>query len=249
MTTGTVERSNVAANPVTLAAEQVDFWDEQGYLVVPDVFGDEALDAMAEAALPLADENFSVILNIHREAPLFLAVMKDPVLSAMLKAIQRSRQWGLNSQYLFKKPGSKYGKQSWNPHQDNSYPQCDKNASLTMHIFIDPSEKINGGLQYWPGSHREDILEFEDVVSWKEEAGKDGVTRPGQTCVIPEKYKPLDIEATRGAVCFQHGHLIHSSYPNESPTRWRRQYSIFYVNEGQKFRQGKNSIKIPVPLD
>ena len=44
----------IKAKPVQLTNAQVKFWDDEGYLVVENVFDDKALEAMAQAAEPLA---------------------------------------------------------------------------------------------------------------------------------------------------------------------------------------------------
>ena len=241
-------QKQIKPNPVILTRQQIQFYDEKGYLILPGVFDDEACEIMAQAAETVAEEDYSVVLNIHRRIDLFLEIMKNPVLVAMVEAVQRHRVVGLNSQFLYKKPGTPYAKQTWNPHQDNSYVQAQYGTYMQLHIFIDVSEKINGGLFYYPGSHKEDLLPYEYTKSWKEEIGEDGLTHPGWKVAPPSRYQKVDSTGPKGGVCLQHGNVIHGSYPNLTSDRWRRQYSIAYLNEGEEFLQGRTSIKIPVAL-
>ena len=240
----------VRANPVTLSGEQVRFYDEKGYLVVPGLFDEESCELIKSVADNFAEEDYSVLLNIHRRVDLFLEIMKDPVLVSIAKAIQRHKVVGLNDQYLFKKPGTPYAKQSWSPHQDNAYVNSAPGAYLQLHIFLDASDKENGGLFYYPGSHREGILSYDYVKSWKEDFDEQGISHPGwKIKEIPPQYRRVDVVGPKGGICLQHGNLIHGSYPNFSSDRSRQQFTAAYLNEGENFREGGTSPKIPIAVE
>ena len=238
------------ANKVILSAEQIKFYDDNGFLIVPHVFDEAICQEMKKLAEIIAEEDYSVILNIHRKIEFFLEIMKDPVLVAMVKAVQRHRVVGLNDQYLFKRRGTPYAKQSWSPHQDNAYVRAKNGRYIQLHIFLDQSEKENGGLYYYPGSHREEIMPYGYVKSWKEEFDENGISHPGWTIKeIPTQYRKIDVVGPKGGICLQHGNVIHGSYPNLTKDRSREQYSVAYLNEGEPFVQGRTSIKVPVPLE
>lgn len=240
----------IRARSVRLSEEQVRRYDKEGYLVVPGLFSEEACESIKKVAEQYAEENHSVLLNIHRKVSLFMEITKDPVLVSIVKAVQRHRIVALNDQYLFKKPGTLYAKQSWNPHQDNAYVRARNGTYMQLHIFLDASERENGGLFYYPGSHREDILPYEYVKSWKEDFDEQGISHPGwKVKKIPPPYQRIDVTGPQGGICLQHGNLIHGSYPNLSETRSRQQYSIAYLNEGEKYLEGSTSVRIPIPLE
>ena len=241
-------QKRVKANSVVLTEQQVQFYDENGYVIIPAIFDEESCEIMAQAAETVAEEDYSVALNVHRKVDLFLEIMKNPVLVAMVEAVQRHRVVGLNSQFLYKKPGTPYARQTWNPHQDNAYVKAKYGAYMQLHVFVDQNDKENGGLFYYPGSQKEDLLPYEYVKSWKEEVEEDGFTRPGWKVVPPVQYKKVDAWGPKGGVCLQHGNVIHGSYPNLTSHRWRRQYSMAFLNEGEEFLKGQTSIKIPVIL-
>ena len=159
----------IGARAVKLSKEQISRYDEDGYLIVPGLFSEEACESIKKVAEQYAEEDHSVLLNIHRNVPFFMEITKDPVLVSIVKAVQRHRVVALNDQYLFKNPGTPYAKQSWNPHQDNAYVKAKNGTYLQLHIFLDASDKENGGLFYYPGSHRENILPYEYAKSWKED--------------------------------------------------------------------------------
>lgn len=239
----------ITANPVTLSSEQVKFYDDFGYLIVPGVYSEEACDEIKRVAEGIADSDYSVVLNIHRKIDLFMNIMKDPVLVSMVETVQRHQVVGLNSQFLFKKAGTPYAKQSWSPHQDNAYARARNGTYLQLHIFLDPSGKENGGLFYYRGSHKEDILPYEYVDSWKEGFDEKGISHPGWRVVPPPEYEKVDAVGPKGGVCLQHGNVIHGSYPNLTGGRSRMQYSLAFLNEGEEFlMKGNASLKIPIAL-
>jgi ectoine hydroxylase len=242
---------SVKVKPVVLSQEQIQFYDDNGYLIVPDVFDDEACEKIKREAEAMADrKEYHALLNIHRNNDLFLNLMKDPVLVRMVKTLQRAKVVGLNDQYFFKKVGTPYAKQGWNPHQDVTYIGAKDGTYIQLHIFLVRSEKENGGLYYFPGSHKEPKLPYEYRKSWREEFDEDGISRPGWLIKeVPPQYQKADIVGPKGGICFQHGNVIHGSYPNLSQNRSREQYSIAYLNEGTEHLRGRSSVKMPVAVE
>lgn len=230
-------------NNVQMSNEQVEFYDREGYVIVDDVMSYDNCNYLQSIADKLADEQFSVVLNIHRKVSEFTEVAKDVITVNLVKSVQRSAVVALNSQYLFKKCNTPYGRQSWTPHQDNSYPKAKNGTYIIVHLSLEDSDKENGGLIFWPKSHVEDILPYKNNKSWKEDFDKDKISRPGQTIEIPSQYISMDMSLKKGSLCLMHGNLIHGSHPNLSYTRSRPQYSIAYLNKGEDFNPGKTSVK------
>ena len=252
MNEGVTKEIEIRANPIILTGEQVKSYDDNGYLIVPDVFSDEACERMKKEAGPMSDgKEYHAVLNIHRKNDLFLKIVKDPVLVSMVKTIQRHKVVALNDQYFFKRAGTPYARQAWSPHQDVTYIGAGDGTYIQLHIFLVKNEKENGGLYYYPGSHKETKLPYEYRKSWREEFDENGISHPGwKIHEVPSKYQRVDIVGPKGGICFQHGNIIHGSYANLSRDRGREQYSIAYLNEGEKFvMQGRSSVKIPVPLE
>lgn len=240
----------IRINKTVLTQEQIRFYDENGYLIIPDVCDDEECEKIKKAAAAVAEKEYFAILNIHRRLDLFLNIMKDPVLVSMVKTLQRHKVVGLNDQYFYKRAGTPYAKQAWNPHQDIAYVGAAHGTYIQLHIFLEDSQQVNGGLYYYPGSHREDVLPYEYRISWREEFDENGISHPGWLIKeIPPQYKKVDIIGPKGGICFQHGNIIHGSYPNLSENLSREQYSIAYLNEGESFTQGQTSIKIPIAVE
>jgi ectoine hydroxylase-related dioxygenase (phytanoyl-CoA dioxygenase family) len=87
-----------------------------------------------------------------------------------------------------------------------------KGCAINVQLMLSDSSKVNGSIFVYPGSHDEDILPFETMESY----GDNAKNQPGNNCVIPTKYSRVDLEFDKGDLLFIHGNLIHGSYPNLS---------------------------------
>lgn len=241
----------MAVAPVTLTWDQIASYEESGYLIVPGVFDDDTCERIKAEAAGLADpRDAHVLLNLHRSKKFFLNLARHPVLVGIVVAVQRSRVVVLNDQFIFKWPGTTYAKQAWTPHQDIAYIDAPHGTYVQLHVFLSQSDRESGGLYYYPGSHREPILQYVYRPSWREPVDADGITRPGRTIQnIPSQYPRVDVVVPKGGICLQHGNVIHGSYPNLSRDRGRETYAIAYLNEGAPFQSGETSLKIRVPVD
>lgn len=234
----------MSGNGFSLSEDQTSFFRQNGYLVIDGLFSPWECDAMLRIFEQHADENYSAILNLDRSVPEIRAVMKDPRIVAILEKLQNAEVVGLMSQVLFKKAGSPYAAQAWNPHQDNAYPQARPGAYITVNIFLADSDIENGAMYIFPGTHREPLLPFEATKSYREDPG----TNPGHNVAVPEKYKKVELIVRKGAMLIMHGHVIHGSYPNRSLNRSRTLFSISYITRGESFIPGKNANRMEIPL-
>ncbi len=229
-------------------------YEKNGYVIIENVFDHEKCDEIKSISDKYADPpDYGVVLNLHRKNDYFFKLISNKDIVKLIKHIQDSDIDAVNDQFLFKKANSKYGRQSWTFHQDNSYVRAPKGTYIIVHIAVDKSVKENGGLIFLPGSHLEEILEFKHNKSWREESNQDNITRPGQSIVnvneMIKKYPPIDVIFPKGSVCLMHGNIIHGSHPNLSTNHDRNQYSMCYLNRDVKFlNQGKNSKKIRTAL-
>jgi ectoine hydroxylase-related dioxygenase (phytanoyl-CoA dioxygenase family) len=226
---------------------EISIYDRDGFLIVPDVLDPETLKLLKEKAEPFAESpDYPVVLNIHRKQRIFGELMLHPIIMTAMERLQRSTIFGLTSQYLFKRAGSTYGRQSWTPHQDNAYPKAEHGAYTILHLALEDSDSENGGLEFWTGSHVEPILDYEYKHSWREKVDDDGIARPGWMIHnIPKQYSATNVNVSAGSLCVMHGHLIHASKPNLSVDRNRPQYSMAFINHDSSYLRGETSIKMP----
>jgi ectoine hydroxylase-related dioxygenase (phytanoyl-CoA dioxygenase family) len=227
-----------------LTEEQVGFYSENGYLVVDAVLAPDGSDRLLSTFEKYADKDYSAILNLDRKVPEVRDMMKNLRIVGIMETLQNAEVVGLMSQVLFKKAGSLYASQAWNPHQDNAYPQAKCGAYITVNIFLMDADPGNGGMYIFPGSHKEPLLPFEATKSYREKPG----TNPGNTCAVPDKYNKVDLRIKKGGMLVLHGNVIHGSYPNKSVDRSRPLYSISYITKGEDFISGKNANRMVIDL-
>lgn len=226
-------------------SDYIDEYEKNGYVIIENAFPSQIISEAKIQASPFgAFPDYPVVLNIHSKVWMFGAIMLNKSLLTLMSKIHDGDVCGLNSQYLFKRPNTKYGRQSWQPHQDNAYPKAPHGHYTIVHLAIDPSSPVNGGLTFWRGSHVEPVLAYDYKQSWMEDADADGVTRPGWKIIdIPDKYPLVNVDLKPGSICIMHGHLIHSSTPNMSSELSREQYSMGYCKLGSSFFSGVTSKK------
>ena len=160
--------------------------------------------------------------------------MIDKKIKKTLEKIKKNKVHALMSQMIFKEKKTKYSKQSWLPHQDNSYSKNKNGEYITINIFMKNSNIRNGTLYIYEKSHKFGILKFEKKISYREKDNK-----PGNT-VLNLPYKKKDLNFRKGDLLVLHGNLIHGSYPNKS-NHSRPLYSVSYITKGEKFIPGLNA--------
>jgi hypothetical protein len=220
-------------------------YEKNGYLIIDNVFCSDLICEVKTKAAPFGvAPDYPVVLNIHSKLRMFGEIMLNNSLMELMSDLHAGPVCGLTSQYLFKRHNTKYGRQSWQPHQDNAYPKAPNGHYTIVHLAIDPSTKENGGLTFWKGSHVEEILPYDYKLSWMEDADDDGITRPGWKIKnIPNEYPMLEVDLKPGSICVMHGNLIHGSTPNLSNSDSREQYSMGYCKVGSPFLKGVSSVK------
>ena len=256
--------------PLILTPKQIQFYDNNGFLTVDNVLSDDECDMAVEVfdchRKKIGDKEFKGIMNLDRidywahvygpnerwiNTYVKQMLVKHPAVVTGLEMLQR-RDIGcvvnVQSMFLFKKAGSPYAEQAWNPHQDNAYPRAKQGAYITANLAFSDQDVKNGCMFIFPGSHKEPLLEAEFVRSFQEKPGQN----PGHdvTKSLPAKYKDrrIDLPMKKGTVLFLHGHCVHGSYPNVSMDRDRPMLLIPYLTNGYKFIPGKVGQRKELPI-
>ena len=142
-------------NPITLygmMSDQRDY-EQTGVIGMPGALTHHECDLVNTIYERHADPSGAPILNLDRiESQIRVMVMKNPAIVAAVEFLYKSRMVGLQTYYFFKKPGTPYASQEWNPHQDNSYPRSEPWAYVAVEIALSDQNVSNGGLYYYPGS-------------------------------------------------------------------------------------------------
>jgi phytanoyl-CoA hydroxylase len=228
----------------TLTRDQKVFYRRNGYLVVDGILAPAECDAALKIFERHADKDYSGIMNLDRKVEEIRNIMKNPKIVKILETLQEAEVVGLQTMFLFKKIGSLYAEQAWNPHQDNAYPLARWGAYVTGNIPFEDQDQENGCISIYPGSHVEDVLPNEPVKSFHENPG----SKPGHCVQVPADYKKVDLTLKKGSVLILHGNVIHESYPNMSKDRSRPMLLIPYITKGETFIPGKTAQRMEIPL-
>lgn len=238
-----MERPTFASDPEHALAR----YREVGFHLEPDVWSATECEQLIAAGETLPAPRGGArapVMNPHRSTPTFLAAMRNPRIARILEQLLGGRLVGLQSQLFFCPPGTP----GFSLHQDNFYVQARSEVFASAWSALEDADAENGGLVFWPGSHREPVLPVEAVPAHRLSPSQDPNANARQV-VLPPGYRPLSIAVPRGAVVFLHGHVVHSSHDNRSATRWRRSLLMTYIRAGEPFRPGRDAGRAAVSLD
>jgi ectoine hydroxylase-related dioxygenase (phytanoyl-CoA dioxygenase family) len=227
-----------------LSPEQVEFFNENGYLQGVRVLDDEQIEILREELQELmnpthpahelfyeynsnesSDPNKILFhaLGGWRAAAGFHDLLWHPafVVPASQLLGGAVRFW---HDQMFVKPAFSGGVVIW--HQDYSYWQRTiPMAHLTCWIGLDDSTTANGCLHYVPRSHRWNLLPREDFASDMDTI-KSALTEEQK-----REFKPVAIELKKGECSFHHPLMVHGSYANSS-ARPRRAAVVNVIRDG-----------------
>jgi hypothetical protein len=180
-------------------------------------------DPRADASDPLA--RLPRMMHPHRQAelpvgPLAMRYMLDPRVGAILAALLGDEPIATQSMYYFKPPGAR----GQALHQDNFYLVVRPGTCIAAWLALDDADEENGGMVMVPGSHRHGIYCPEQA----------DMARSFSTHFVrpPEGLSEAPVRLRAGDVLFFNGSLIHGSYENRSPDRFRRAFICHYMPAG-----------------
>lgn len=233
-------------NHYRLSEEQIEFYNEHGYLAGIRLLNDEQVEALREELSALMDPAHPLhelfyeyhsnessdpkkilfhALGAWRIAPGFHDLLWNPafVVPAAQLLGGPVRFW---HDQIFSKPARHGGVVAW--HQDYSYwTRTRPMAHLSCWIGLDDSTRQNGCVHYVPGSHRWDLLPITGLAD-----DMDAI----QTVLTAEQkkqFKPVAIELKSGEASFHHSLMVHGSFENETD-RPRRAAVINVFRDGVK---------------
>lgn len=234
-----IAKGDTRLNP--LSQEQVDQFQEQGYLLLKGacskdlihaynrhIYDIRSMDPLPTWAQPRkgqsqadAKERFSLrLFNPHQQDGFSLQMMKLPIIRGALAQLMGDEAVGVQSMYFYKEPGSP-GQAA---HQDYYYIKDDPMTMIAAWIAMEERvDEENGCLWVIPGSHKLGLLPHGKVTNLKEhEAWTDQTEGIDLSQEIP-------VVMEGGDLLFFHELLIHSSNRNRSNDRWRRSYVCHYI--------------------
>lgn len=228
-----------------LEEEQIQFFQEYGYLSGIKLLDDRQVDILNEELALLTDPNhpgnalfyeFHSNEATHSHAVLFHAlgawrisrafhdILWNPAFvmaCSQLLGNQAVRFW---HDQLFCKPARHGGVVAW--HQDYSYwTRTVPMSHLTCWVGLDDASTENGCMHYVPGSHQWGLLDKPELAGDME----------GIQAFLTEEQKAafqtVPVEMKRGYGSFHHPLLVHGSYENRSE-RSRRAFVLNVFTDG-----------------
>ena len=238
------EQHNADPDSFKLSPEQVQQYQDLGYVEGTQILTDAQCDILCEELAGLtdpkhpghdlfyeynsnesADPNTVLFhaLGAWRVSPGMHDILWNPAFTVPASQLLGGtvRMW---HDQLFCKPAKHGGVVAW--HQDYSYwTRTQPLQHLTCWIGLDESDTDNGCLYYVPASHTWPLLPITGLAGDMEAI--QSVLNDEQK----ENFKPIPIELKRGQCAFHHPLLIHGSYDNKSD-RPRRAVVLNTVLDG-----------------
>ena len=237
--------SDDAAIAEPLSAEQLELYEQQGFLVGPRLLNDVQIDALKSELAELTNpqhegrdlwyeyhSNESMdastvlfhALGSWRLRPAFHDVLWNAVFTVPASQLLGGsvRFW---HDQLFCKPALHGGVVAW--HQDYSYwTRTAPMAHLTCWIGLDDATVDNGCVHYIPGSHKWNLLPITGLAG--DMAGIKSVLNYDQWELFNN---PVAVELKAGECVFHHPLTVHGSFANRTPQP-RRALVLNVVKDG-----------------
>lgn len=239
-----VPPSDADWNRYRLSAEQIEFYETNGYLAGLRLLSDDQVEALRVELGQLTNpshrgrelfyeyhSNESTnpaqvlfhALGAWRVARGFHDLLWNPAFLRPASQLLRGpvRFW---HDQIFSKPARHGGGVAW--HQDYSYwTRTKPMAHLSCWIGLDDSTRANGCVHYVPGSHRWNLLPITGLADDMNSIQK--VLTDEQK----ENFKPVAIELKLGEASFHHPLMVHGSFENDTE-RPRRATVINVFRDG-----------------
>jgi chlorinating enzyme len=204
-------------NPKKLTADQIQNYNEKGYIFPLDVFTPEEaqnnrayFDDLMSKAAALGHNSYS-INGWHKTcAGIHDLVTEVRILDYVQDLLGENLIcWGTH--YFCKMPGD--GKQvSW--HQDASYWPLTPSKTVTVWLAIDDANAENGAMEVVPGSHKHGQIPFERSTPQEKNVLNQSVLN-----IDPYGDPPVLFEMKAGQISLHTDLLLHGSRPNMSTQR------------------------------
>jgi len=227
----------VNRQPNCLSSEQIEAYNEQGFLSPLKLFDSQLaddlrayFDQLLADALARGEDSYS-ISSAHLKHARIYDLMQHPSLVGPVADLVGPDVIGWGAHFFCKLPGD--GKRvDW--HQDASYWPLTPSGSVTVWLAIDDADLENGCMEVIAGSHRFGAIEYR-----ASEASGGNVLN--QTVEDPERYGEVVATPVRaGEFSIHNDLLLHGSAPNVSPRR-RCGLTLRYCNAGVQAHLGWNA--------
>ena len=233
-----------------LSPDQLDFYEENGYLLIPQVWNSEEVDIIRKDLDDAANGHFTVRLDMHFHKSIKQA-HRGKKMCDIGDAICKGRAIPIASTTFFCKPSNplEYGS-IW--HQDNFAPMAPNgNNYINLAIIVDDADETNGSLIVVPKSHKFGMLSFDPSPNFSRDeegrivqvapigyAKKLSDYRDSGGNILSDELPTKQLKYNAGDILVVNGLLLHKADKNMHPTRWRRTIYSVYIKEKEPFWPG-----------
>lgn len=204
------------SNPSSLSPEQVETWNQDGYLGPLDVYDEAAIgeirayfDELLSDALAQGMDSYS-ISSAHLKHARVWEILTNERIVGYVRDLLGSNVVGWGSHFFCKLPGD--GKSvDW--HQDCSYWPLTPTRSVTVWLAVDDADQGNGCMEVYTGSHTHGLIDFEASDS-------EANNVLDQSIKNPQQYGRHQLTPLRaGQISIHSDLLVHGSAANSSDRR------------------------------
>ena len=239
-----------------ISAQQVDYYQENGFILIEDFLSPEELDYWRAAVMEAVTERggrkmpgkdikvgeddginedaeyfgkvFDQLLNLWQTNDKVKQLMLDEKIGEMAAKLSGANGIRIwHDQALFKRPWA--NPTAW--HLDTPFWSFSDRKALSIWIALDDATLQNGCMYFIPGSFKETTYENKGI----------GKNMDGIFEVYPQfaKTQPFVANMKAGSCSFHNGLTIHGAGANMSPG-FRRAMTCAYMPEGNVFNGQKN---------
>ncbi len=250
--------------PIDIGEQEISFFQENGFLQIPEFFDSQEVAELAEALDKTVEEKRSRMLDSDGSVPdaynqVFNQMVNlwvdyeevrkfsfNPKLAEIARRLSKCRQIVIYHDHaLIKPPGELSRETNW--HQDAPYWPMEQVGALSAWIAVDDVTTVNGCLQFIPGSHKYGLLE---PVPLATEGAS--VLKTLESTGVKEEVDPVVMEMKAGGVTFHHGCTFHYATGNHSVAP-RRAHAIIYMPEyitynGRRDAGGADDLEVGKPF-
>ena len=226
-----MKQHNTLFNYRKLSAGELQFLNENGYLIIHDILSGIGLEQMRTECMQAwtaEKESFdlgktwlqnSLLVNIHHKAP----IVKDyyfqgPLVDIASQLIGPNIK-GATSQLTFKMRGNT---KPFGWHQDNGYGELEPYNALTTLTALDDTDRENGCLWLIPGSHKQGQIRVHQTEEEKQ--------KKSEIIVDADDCKAIPMEMKAGDALIFNCWMLHKSDGNYSADRDRRILFLRYAD-------------------
>ncbi|MDE0688187.1 MAG: phytanoyl-CoA dioxygenase family protein [Candidatus Poribacteria bacterium] len=222
-----------------LTAQQRDHYKEQGFVVIPHLFDTATVTLMREHYMKRRAEGpkpgdtggttdhaddpnhqFPRMINMHNWDELTEEWAADTNLLTVTEKLIDDTPVLLQTMLYFKPPGAR----GQALHQDEQYITIE--PIIGVWVALDTSDAAVGRMVLIPRSHQGGLLSVE--------AADTAISFTNVQAVKPKNAEELGIDMAPGDTLFFDGKVIHGSYMNKTPDRWRRSFICHYMGENSQ---------------